>query len=140
MKEALDERTILEGTQRTSSLDLHLKMIEEQNQLEELAREKMMRIEQEKHEAKESYEEQEKWLEEEMRQIQIELKQAQEEKLIMENERLRLLAAQEELEKQKILEEERMREEQEERQRQQLMAKQALKKIRGKEETDCRIL
>ena len=102
-------KTDLGETQRSSSLDLHLKMIEEQDQLEELAKEKAMRIEQEKQEAEEKDEEQERQLEEEMRQIQIELKQAQEERLIMENERLCLLTAQEELEKQKILEEERMR-------------------------------
>ena len=66
-KEILDEKETLGETQRTSSLDLHLKMIEDQNQLEELAREKAMRLEQEKQEAKERDEEQERWLEEESR-------------------------------------------------------------------------
>ena len=84
----LDEKVILGETQRTSSLDLHLKMIEEQNQLEELAREKALRLEFEKQEAKERDEEQERQLEEESRCIQLELEQAQKERLIMENERL----------------------------------------------------
>ena len=44
----------------------------------------------------------------------------------MENERLRLLAAQEEMEKQRKVEEKRIEEEQKERQQQQLMAEQAL--------------
>ena len=115
-KEILDERVILGEAQRTSSLDLHLKMIEEQSQLEELAREKAMRLEQRKQEAKERDEEQERWLEEESRQVQLELEQARKERLIMENERLQLLAAQEQIEKQRVLEEERIKEEQKERQ------------------------
>ena len=40
-----NEKATLGEAQRTSSLDLHLKMIEEQNQLEELAREKTLRAE-----------------------------------------------------------------------------------------------
>ena len=56
-EEMLDEEETSEEAQRTSSLDLHLKMIEEQKQLEELAREKAMRLEQEKQEAKEKDEE-----------------------------------------------------------------------------------
>ena len=57
-KEMLDEEETSEEAQKTSSLDLHLKMIEEQKQLEELAREKAIRLEQEKQEAKEKDEEQ----------------------------------------------------------------------------------
>ena len=128
----LDEKVNLKENQRTSSLDLHLKMIEEQNQLEELAREKALRLELEKQEAKERDEEQERRLEEESRRIQLELEQAQKEKLIMENERLRLLAAQDEREKQRILEEERIKAEQKERQRQQFMAEQALAELEEK--------
>ena len=97
----LDEKANLKENQRTSSLDLHLKMIEEQNQLEELAKEKALRLELEKQEAKERDEEQERRLEEESRRIQLELEQAQKERLIIENERLRLLAAQDEREKAK---------------------------------------
>ena len=44
----------------------------------------------------------------------------------MENERLQLLVAQEEIEKQRALEEERIKTEQKERQKQQIMAEQAL--------------
>ena len=87
-EELLDEEETSEEAQRTSSLDLHLKMIEEQKQLEELAREKAIRLEQEKQEAKEKDEEQERRLEEESRRVQLELEQAQRERLIMENERL----------------------------------------------------
>ena len=84
-KGILDGKETIGEVQRTSSLDLHLKMIEEQNQLEELAREKAMRLELEKQEAKERDEEQERWLEEESRQAQLELEQGQKERLIMEN-------------------------------------------------------
>ena len=52
IEEIFDANINLEETQRTSSLDLQLKMIEEQKQLEELAREKAMRLEQEKQEVK----------------------------------------------------------------------------------------
>ena len=128
----LDEKANLRENQRTSSLDLHLKMIEEQNQLEELAKEKALRIELEKQEAKERDEEQERWLKEESRRIQLELEQAQKERLIIENERLRLLAAQDEREKQRILEEERIKAEQKERQRQQILAEQALAELEEK--------
>ena len=137
-KEMLDEEETSEEAQRTSSLDLHLKMIEEQKQLEELARAKAMRLEQEKQEAKEKDEEQERWLEEESRWVQLELEQAQRERLIMENERLQLLATQEEMEKQRALEEERIKSEQKERQQQQIMAEQALAELeeRRKQTTD----
>ena len=50
----------------------------------------------------------------------------------MENERLQLLAAQEQIEKQRVLEEERIKAEQKERQRQQLMAEQALVELEEK--------
>ena len=45
------------------------------NQLEELAREKALRAEQERQEAKEKEEEQERQLEEEARRVQLELEQ-----------------------------------------------------------------
>ena len=137
-EELLDEEETSEEVQKTSSLDLHLKMIEEQKQLEELGREKAMRLEQEKQEAKEKDEEQERRLEEESRRFQLELEQAQRERLIMENERLQLLATQEEMEKQRALEEERIKTEQKERQRQQIMAEQALAELeeRRKQTTD----
>ena len=56
----------------------------------------------------------------------------------MENKRLRLLAAQEEMKKQRALEEERIKAEQKERQRQQIMAEQALAELeeRRKQTTD----
>ena len=137
-EEVLDEEETSEEAQRTSSLDLHLKMIEEQKQLEELAREKAMRLEQEQKEAKEKDEEQERRLEEESRRVHLELEQAQRDRLIMENERLQLLVTQEEMEKQRALEEERIKAEQKERQRQQVMAEQALAELeeRRKQTTD----
>ena len=132
VEEILDLGIDPEETQRTSSLDLQLKMIEEQKQLEKIAREKAMRMEQEKREARERDEEQEKRIAEEARRVQLELEQAQKERLIMENERLRLLAAQEEMEKQRKLDEKRIEEEQRARQQQQFMAEQALVKLEEK--------
>ena len=143
----------LEEILKNSNTQLHLQMIEEQKQLQEIAKQKAQQAikEQERKEqiaqraaqqaleaekrrkAQEEYElEQQRLAEEEARIVREEQERSERDRMIAEGEWLRLQAQREAAEKQKILEQKRIEAEHQARIEQQRLAEQALEELERK--------
>ena len=143
----------LEEILKNSDTQLHLQMIEEQKQLQEIAKQKAQQaikeqerkeqiaqraaqqaLEAEKrHKAQKEYElEQQRLAEEEARIVREEQERSERDRMIAEGERLRLQAQREAAEKQKILEQKRIEAEHQTRIEQQRLADQALEELERK--------
>ena len=138
----------LEEILKNSNTQLHLQMIEEQKQLQEIAKQKAQqaikeqiaqRVTQraleaeERRKAQKGYElEQQRLAEEEARIVREEQERSERDRMIAEGERLRLQAQREAAEKQEILEQKRIEAEHQARIEQQRLAEQALEELERK--------